>query len=144
MTHRAESIMQAVTTAVTGLATTGANVTRGRAYPVAALPALSVFQAEESILGDIQSSTRVTRELIINIEIHVQATTQLETIINAIRAEVYAALMADRTQGLAYVIDTQWQDDSQPEIDGENETPVARVLMRWAITYQHSLTSAES
>lgn len=144
MTHRAETIMAALTTAVTGLTTTGTRVHRGRVDNVPTLPALSVFMGAERAEPPVQSFSRVRRELDVHIEIHARGNQQLETTLNAIRAEVYAALMADVTQGLGFVITTEWRADDAPELSPEQDYPIARQVMTWAVIYQHSLTSAEA
>ncbi len=52
MTHRAESILDAIETAVTGLTTTGANVKRGIVWPVNAFPAIRVIKRADLADGD--------------------------------------------------------------------------------------------
>ena len=142
--HRAESIMQAITTNLTGLATTGANVHRGRVYTLASVPALSVSMGQDENLTDARTWPFLTRRLQVIISAHVKTTTQLETQLNQIKTEVFAALNADISQGLAYVIDTELAIDEQPELDAEQDQPAARCDMQWTILYRHSNTSTEA
>jgi len=146
MTHRAESILQTLQTTLTGLTSTGQQVARGRVFNVdtASLPALSIQMGPEQQLGDAQSFNRVTRELLVSVEIHARATAGLEAALNQIKAEVYAAIMADHTLGLSYVVQAEWREDSAPDFSDEFEQATARVYSTWAIFYQHSLTSAEA
>jgi len=143
MTHRAETIMTTIVNGLTGLATTGQRVYRGRFDNIPALPALSVFMGRESQV-ETQSFNVMRRELEVEIQITVQGLYNLETSINQIRAEVYAALMADVTQGRSFIINTTWREDTAPEFSPEQDQGIARVVMTWAILYSHSLTSAES
>lgn len=144
MTHRVESIMQAVTSTLTGLATTGAEVQRGRVYSIAATPALSISMGADEVREDLRSFSRLVRQLTVTISAHVKVTTQLETQLNQIKTEVFAALMADITQGLNYVIQTDLLIDDAPELDAEQDQPTARASMVWRITYAHSGTSTEA
>lgn len=145
MTHRAETILNTVETLLTGLATTGSQVTRGRVWPVDAFPAISIFKGADrrDELDDILDEF-LTRVLTINIEIHTTATGNPETQLNQVAAEVFAALAADKTLGLAYVFNTLLEADDEPIIDDSQDTPVASMISTWNINYQHSLTSAES
>jgi hypothetical protein len=142
--HRAESIMQAITTNLTGLATTGANVHRGRVYSLAAVPALSISMGSDENLSGSRTWPYLTRRLQVIITAHVKTTTQLETQLNQIKTEVFAALNADISQGLAFVIDTELAIDEQPELDAEQDQPTARCDMQWTILYRHSNTSTEA
>lgn len=141
--HRRESILAAVATTLTGLTTTGANVTRSRAWPVAALPALTLAQGEDSVLDDDELAT-IQRVLALEVTVHAQAGQALETDLNAIAAEVYAALVADRSQGLAYVFDTALVSDGAAVIVGEQDQTQGQLVMLFNLRYQHSATSTES
>lgn len=141
--HRAEQIMQAVAAAVTGLAATGSNVERGRVIPFETAPGISVSMADD----DTQSvmSGLVDSALELELTAHAKVIDSLpETELNQIRAEVYAALMADRTQGLPFVIDTIPLGADKPEISGEADQPTGQLVTRWQVKYRHSLSSAEA
>ena len=140
--HRAESIMEAIVAAATGLTTTGANVYRARVYPleISDIPALLIWQGEDSaeteLLGD---------EVISLLEVHIDAivrepTTQIDTTLNKIREEVTVALMADYKLGLAYVAGIMEQSADEPELSGEGDSPIAQMRTNWNVTYQHSRT----
>lgn len=144
MTHRAETILNAVTSTVTGLSTTGSNVERGRVWPVDPRPALSVFKGEDQVSEPEGQFYSVVRELQVSIAIHIHATGNPETALNQIAAEIFAALTVDRTLGLADVFDTYLIGDDAPEIDDSLDKPTARMVTNWRVVYEHSETSAEA
>jgi hypothetical protein len=140
--HRAEQIIAAVATAVTGLTTTGANVERGQLWPYGSdrAAALTIAQGPVDPL-DGQPMALVTARLEVRIIAHVKATTAtVDSTINQIAKEVYIALMADRTLGLSFVIDTEWTGTSDTEQDSDSEGITARAAFTFAVTYRHSLT----
>lgn len=140
--HRAESILNAVQTALTGLATTGQYVERDRVFPPEACPALSVNQGAEEPLD--QSSMQF-QDCVLEVEVVIQVKSGTSSSdLNQIKAEVYAAMMTDTTQGLTYVHETQWGGDSAPEPSGDAEINTTRCTMRFGIAYRHSYTSKES
>ena len=143
MTHRSESILSAVNTALTGLATTGANVQRFRAWPVTTLPALTILKGGDQVANGDSGMDVITREMIITIRAAVKGAGVLETSLNQIAAEIFAALKADYTLGLAYVYDLALLSESEPAIDEQDE-PVAYQDSMYQITYEHSETSAEA
>ena len=142
MTHRAESIVSAVVTTVTGLTTTGSNVYRGRMTPIAAdvSNALRVYLGEDSLLGEY-SQAKMDWELTILIESFAKSpTAQIDTRLNTIREEVTIALQADYTQGLAYVINTLEGNAARPEFSAEGEQAMGSQVMEWKIHYRRSRT----
>ena len=141
--HRRESIMQAVVSALTGLATTASRVTRSRAWPVSSLPALTIAQGAD-VFSDQQHLGDVMRELTVEISAHAQGGSTLETDLNAISAEVYAAFMASHNLGLGYVFGVDIVSDSAPDIEGEQNETTARMSMQFNVLYEHSSTSTEA
>jgi len=145
--HRRESILQAIGAALTGLTTTGSNVTRARAYRISSsgLPHLTIEQGLDQRRDDGEQGDDIDRDLAVIVTARVRDIGNLETDLNQISAEVYAALTADRSQGLAYVYDTNIDSETAPEIEaGETEQPVAMMSMTYVITYSHSTISAEA
>lgn len=136
MTHRAEQIMAAMTTALTGLATTGANVFRGRAYDLQRLemPALLVFQGDDEI-EDGSMFHRVRSALTVNLEAMVrEPAAQVDETLNAIRLEVATAIAGSVNLGLGFEIAALEQAAERPEIDA-GDAPTARMRIVWAISY---------
>ncbi len=145
MTARVETIMAAIAASLTGLATTGASVQRVRPWAVSQLPALSINQGENLVSdsGDAEIGT-IYRRLSFTVTAYDRSIDVLETELNQISAEVYEALTADRTLGLAYVYDLNLDGDAAPEVEAVQDEPTARLVMLWSLLYGHSETSAEA
>ena len=149
MTHRAEQILAAATTAVTGLTSTGAAVARGRLYPTDDSPALSVFMGADAVQGDYGYSNMayVDRLLDLIIRIHAKGLTDdaaIDTLLNASRAEVFAAIATDPTLGLGFVISAYPAGDEAPVLDVSSDQPTGTQDMHFSVHYRHSTTSAEA
>lgn len=141
MTHRAETIMATLETELTGLATTGANIKRTRTYPVDNLPALTLEMGEDQVIeGSGANMQHLDRLLEVRVVLHVKTSSEIETALNTIREEVHVAMMADRQHGLAYVIDTIVQGDSDAETEPADQK-VGRLTMTFVIMYRHSITN---
>jgi len=137
---REEQILAAVTTAVTGLTTTGTNVFRGRAYPLEAtdLPGLLVYMGPDTVQGELMDSL-IDWNLGVAIEAYVQtASAVVDTELAKIRKEVHAAIMATPQLGLAFVIDTRPALAAEPEIDGDGSKPIARRRLEFIVNYRSS------
>ena len=142
--HKAERILAAVVTKLTGLTTTGTNVFRGRVYdlPDTSLPALLIFQGADRPLSDGGSSSFrfLDGELSVRVEAVVKTSaTQLDTLLNQIRKEVTIALQADVTQGLNFVMDTT-EGTADVELNGEGDKPTGTLKMEWSILYRRLRT----
>ena len=145
MTHRAETILEAVQTSLTGLNTTAARVQRARIWPVEQCPALSIEKGEELPMQNGRSLAHLDRQLEIVVTAYVKANlSNPETALNQIAAEVYTALFTDVTQGLNFVIDTIWQGDARPDFSSETDSRSAIMRMTYVVQYRHSINSPES
>ncbi len=143
MTHRAETILTTVQAAVTNLTTTGANVFRGRIYPLqeSELPCLLVFLGADNF-SQMLSQSLIDSWLTIHIDAVVKtASTQLDTTLNKIREEVTIALQASYTQGIAYVMDTREGDTAEPELHGDADQRIGTMRMSWQFLYRRSRTN---
>lgn len=140
MTHRAESITAAVTTTVTGLTTTGSNVFRGRPYDIEAsdLPALFVRMGAENKQEDMTLGVTIWQLPIVITGVVKSITTNLETLLNQVRAEVHVALRTDYTLGLSYVYDIDEADPGEPEIQ-HGDQPIASQEWTWLVQYQRNI-----
>lgn len=142
---RAEQIIAAIkaTLSVPGLATTGTNVHRGRAYPFqeSELPALLVYQGPDELVNELESSY-LDWDLIISIEVYVQTVAEaVDTVLNRIRKEVHIAIMADYQQGLsAFVMETTPLAVQEPVLNSEGDKPVATQRLDYVIRYRTSRT----
>lgn len=142
MTHRAEGILDAVVTATTGLTTTGSRVERGRVYSVETLPALTVQMGLDEVLQAESDFINTNRHLRVKITSYVKINSEPDSQLNTIREEVYNAMMATPTLGLAYVIDTWLESDDELELSSEAEQTIGRQVMNYVVKYRHSYTDA--
>lgn len=140
--HRSEDIVAAVLTAVTGLATTGANAFRGRTYeiPETSVPCVCVYQGGDFQLTNTSPWTFIDSELSIVVEAIVKdSSEQAETTLNQIRYEVSEALQADITLGLAFVMNTT-EGSATITLDGSTNEIVGRMRMEWVVLYRRLRT----
>lgn len=139
MTHKAETIMQTVTTALTGLPTTGSRVYRGRVDPIpkAEQNAIVIFQGDDEV--DEDSPFHVVRSfLTVNVEIVArEVSAQIDETLNTIRKEIAVAL-ADPTLGLAFVESALQQEAGEPEISDDGDRYEARMRDTWLVIYRRS------
>lgn len=142
MTHRAETIMDAVETVLTGLTTTGARVQRTRVRTVETAPALSIEQGGDDVNEDASSFPLRARDLNVKIIAHVENNTAPETQMNLIREEVYNAMLTDNALGLTYITDIELIGDDEPEFTGEGEKISGKQVMNYVVKYRHSWTDA--
>ncbi len=102
MAHVRKQIRDAIKTALTGLATTGANCYQSRVFPFEStkLPALLIYTKSETTDFDTISLPRdVMRVLEINVEAYVQGTANYDNTLDQIAVEVEEAIAADVTLG---------------------------------------------
>lgn len=136
--HRAEDIVSAVLTKVTGLTTTGVNAFRGRTYeiPESSVPCVCVYQGGDFPLTNTSPWKFIDSELSIVVEAIVKdSSVQAETTLNQIRFEVSRALQQDVTQGLAYVMNTT-EGSATITLDGSTNEIVGRMRMEWVVLYR--------
>jgi hypothetical protein len=142
MTHRAEQIIARVQTLVTGLATTGANVDRGRADAIdeSKLPALRVSIGDDAIV-DPWAHSLLDSDLDVHVDAHAHTTAQnVETLLAKMREEVTIALLADFTLGLAFVHTIIELGANRPSLEGDMAKPAGRLEMRFRVRYRRSRT----
>ena len=158
--HRTDQILDAIVTLLTGLTITGANIERGRVYPWSddETRALTVDQGEALPIGEPDWTYQNVR-LEVRITAHVKAEPDIDggaftssfstnfdigstysRELNNISKEVYIAMLADRTLGQSFVMDTEWLGNSEPELSGESERVTASMDTVFAVTYRHSMT----
>jgi len=137
-----EQILDAIVTKVTGLATTGQNVARARVYQVdpSVNSSLTVMMGSDNV-ASILNNEKIDWELTVNVLSTVRATSGIDQTINSIRAEVHAALMADYTLGLPFVIDVVPVSADEPELSGDGDMKFAMQRMEYTVRYRTSRTS---
>lgn len=130
--HVRKQLRDAVVTALTGLATTGANAFGARVYPLqdAELPALRIFtNAEQANAETIHLPTLVGRVLELVVEGVAKATADLDDTLDAIAKEVETALapgvvVGSKTIALVY-------GGCDIELSGEGEKATGSISMRF-------------
>lgn len=135
MAHVRKQIRDALATAVTGLATTGANVYTSRVYPIssASLPALLVYTQDESSKYLTVSQPRtIMRTLTAIIEIYVQGNTTYDDTIDSIAAEVETALNDVTLSGIAKDL---MITGFTAEFSGDPDQPVATARLSIDVEY---------
>ena len=142
--HKAEQILDAFTTAVTGLATTGANVERDKVYNLddAITAGLSVEMGSDIKRDDETQGWELvmyTLSVVINIYVKQSSSTPLSQTLNQIRKEIVVALQAAPTLGLSFVQDTIEGSALEP-VNGPGEKPMSMQRFEWAVVYQRSRT----
>ena len=95
MAHKRTSIRNNVTTALTGLTTTGSNVFESRIYPneLSKLPLLNIYSNTET--SELSSIGKIERNLEIQVEGFAKATSNIDETLDTIAKEVEIALATD-------------------------------------------------
>jgi len=141
--HKAEQILAAVVATLTGLATTGSNVTRGRVYDIEErkLPHLSVYRGANAPVADGDQNIAFSDwRLDVRVEATVKsAAAQVDTVLAQIDTEVTKALKADITQGLGFVWDTREGGSLEPNLDGGGDQVIGAMTMNFSILYQRAI-----
>lgn len=138
MDHRAKQIFTALTSALTGLTTTGNNIEQSRVWAVHQVPALTVR------LGPMLTQETVgqltDQNLTILVDIHVKAKQEsIDDDVLLIHQEIWQAIMANYTLGLPFVIDTTMTELSEPVLSGDTERPGAKATLTIEVKFRHSL-----
>lgn len=145
MAHVRKSIRDNVVTALTGLTTTGNNVYQTRIYPVAEdkLPGIAIYTRTEDTEYQTITVPRIQeRTLSIAVEAYVKALNNYDDTLDAIAAEVEAALYTDLTRG-GFAKDTRVVSfDAQ--FSGDGDQPVAYATIEIQIDYFTEEDDAET
>lgn len=139
---RVEEIMDSIVTILTGLTTTGTNVIRGQVYDLAEtqVPGLAIFMGEDVLESELLNSFYDW-----NVSIYIESkaaesTTQIDQVLNTIRGEVHAAILADYTLGLGFVIDTNPVVAPEPELASSGSKPTGTQRLHYIVKYRTSRT----
>jgi hypothetical protein len=137
MPHQREAIRDAMVTALTGLATTGARVYRSRVYPIAAhlLPALLVYARGETSEREIVMGvpTKLVRRCDIIVEGMARAVADVDETLDDIAAEVEAAIGGSQLSSAAR--DCTLTSTDIDIVDGGDQ-PLGVVRLTFAVTYR--------
>tara|TARA_Y100000310_G_scaffold342185_1_gene444186 strand:+ start:7654 stop:8106 length:453 start_codon:yes stop_codon:yes gene_type:complete len=140
MAHLREQIREQVVADLTGLTTTGANVFKGRVYPLEAsnLPALLIYTDDEEIVLE-QRAMGAVRKLFRKVELIVEAQAQgisnaVEDTIDTICKEVEVALASDISLN-SLAVDSYLEKTEKVE-DGNGKKYAGFVKMTYAVFYR--------
>jgi hypothetical protein len=145
MSHKRQSIRDAIVALLTGLATTGTRIYSGRVYPSGStnVPGLNVTTPEERKSGTFPSNRKAQiRELTVMIEARVKPADGADSPqdqLDDIEAEVQAALMADVTLGGLVLQGSP--GDSSFSLSGKMERPIGYARMEWICEYHLDWTT---
>ena len=143
--HLRKQIREAVVTLVTGLTTTGANVSDSRVYAVeqANTPALLVYPGNEAVEVDTLTPPRgQTRTLEIIIEGIVRDISEPEDTLDLIAKEVEVAMGADITVGGLAKFANLIQIETR--LDGQGDKPLGNIALTYDITYRVAETAPDA
>lgn len=148
MTHRALQVVDAIKASLLASSTLEASVYRNRSTPLswedAELPAVAVNLAEDTPVDEDGAGNIAFLDSLVTVSVMAvtSATTEDELVeeLSRLRAEVHMAVMADRTQGLAFVQATRYGGASAPEIDTAGSRYAGRQESRWVVLYRMSVT----
>ncbi|WP_406828119.1 hypothetical protein [Microbulbifer sp. ARAS458-1] len=143
MAHVSHQLLDAITTAVTGLPTTGDRVRQSRLYAHGRGPALNIRLGERRNTATLGNAL-VNAEQDIFIDIAVAGTAEsIDDQLLQIESEIHQALMADYSLGLPFVLDLNPQGLSEPDLE-QAEKPKAVATSAWRYVIRHRLTDLES
>lgn len=148
MTHARTQIRNAVTTAVTGLTTTGSNVYESHVYPIGEdqLPGLTVYTAQETSelmsfsMGSSTTTLKRTVQLVVTA--YVKAKDNSDEIADKIMTEVEAAIQGNAA--LQSLVKFIHPTDLQVDFSGEGDVPVAIAAQTFLVEYHTRMDDAET
>lgn len=129
MAHLRQQIRDAVVTAVTGLTTTGSNVSDSRLYRIeeSGLPGLFVYTNDEEITYQTKGTSRQFRSLEVIIDAIAQATSGADDTLDTIIKEVEVALANSTLSGLVKTM-TLTRIQALQDADGKQPMAGARII----------------
>lgn len=108
------------------------------------LPATSIDIGEDTALDDDGASNFSFLDSIATIAVTHRAKADNEEALLAelirLRTETHVALMADRSLGLAFVIDTRYAGAQEPAIDEPNDAIAGSLTSIWRVHYRMNIT----
>jgi len=136
MAHVRKTIRDALTSTLTGLATTGSNVYQTRVYPLAEsrLPGLAIYtKNEETTYETINKPRTLGRDLTLVVEAYVKGTSGYDNTLDDIAKEIEVAVYNDVTlNGICKdVMITSFDAD----FSGEGDQPVAFATIEIVANY---------
>lgn len=148
MSHRAQQIVDAVAGKLVASATLGASVYKHRRESLdegsQELAAVVVDYGADDPLSDLGASNVAFLDSLLEVRTRIvlRASSEEEALEGLLgkRVAVHVALMADRSQGLAFVIDTRYSGAEPPGLDSGADRVVGSLVCRWLVHYRMNLT----
>jgi hypothetical protein len=142
--HLRRQIREAIGTAVTGLATTGANVFQSRVYPAetSKLPCLLVFTRSETVEAEtIHAPRTLSRVLSVEVQAVTKATADIDDALDGICKEVEVALAAP--SAVLALADDIVLRSTDIEMIGSQEKPAGVARMVFDVSYYSLATTPD-
>lgn len=132
MSHARQQLREAVETALTGLTTTGSNVTASRVYPHTSLPSLAIYSPAEELVGRDMGGQQ-ERALTIVVEARAQATSSVDDTMDTISTEVEEAVATNSS--LRALVKDCYLSSMESELSDEADQPVGLMRLVFLLTY---------
>lgn len=148
MSHRALQIVDAVKAVLEADSSLAAAVYRHRTASLseadAELPAVSVGLGDDEPIepGNLAYIDSLLTMTVTAAAIASSEEALVEELVR-LRSEVHQVLMADRQQGLAFVIDTRYGGASAPEVNADGGRYAGTLESRWLVHYRMNVSSPE-
>lgn len=112
------------------------------------LPAIDVSMGEDPPFSDagVENLAFIDSLLSIKVSLYAKAKTKKELVTELLRlrSETHQILLAgDRTQGLAYVIDTRYGGAEAPELNTEGSSMTGMLVTNYQVHYRMSVSTPE-
>jgi hypothetical protein len=148
MSHRAQQIVDAIAAELAASTTLGAAVFTHRQLSVSdaeqEVPAVSVRYGADTPTSQYGTDNFSFIDSLLAIEVvaialEVDEDTVLSRLLD-LRRQIHITLMADRSQGLGFVMDTRYAGAAAPDVDATSNQVAGRLVVSWAVLYRMNIT----
>lgn len=137
--HVRTQIRDALKTLLTGLATTGANVSKNRVYPYTEgrLPALSIRSGDEVHWeeGDAIGDSEEWRLLTLHVEVRALAGADVDDELDQIAVEIENALSGDSKLGGLLKRSIEYEGADEPSLEDGGKLPIGLMGLHYTAYY---------
>lgn len=146
--HRAEQIVDAVAAKITASTTFSGSVLTHLATSLsevaAEMPAISVDVGADEPADEDGADNFSFLDSLLTVDttayVRGEDEAEIKSALLDARRSIHVALMADRSQGLAFVIDTRYGGAEAPEITADADRMAGRQVSRWSIQYRMNVS----
>ena len=139
--HIAANVVASLSITYDGTPSTTVARLRAAPYGIESLPAVVFRAGDDSMREGSSNMAFIDRDLQVEVDLYVDSNDQYYAHLDLLRHKLYLAIMADRTLGLAYVLDVQPVGDSEPEIDTLGKTTMKQT-MSFLVHYRHAINNS--